>query len=140
MSVKAKGTILQSGNTADYETATVWTTIARIKSVKAPKKQSPPIDTTVLESEQVEKIPGLTDVGDAEAKIEYTKDKADDLEAMFGVEKAYRIVYPDSGGRLFNGWLSEDGEAEAVNNEILMMEVKFTVTKSEFDDSISLGS
>ena len=126
--VIAKGTKLQSGNTTDYATATTWTTVAEVVSVKPPKRSAPKIDVTDLESEAKESLPGLPEVGDAEATIKYTEAGATTLDGLFNVPKAWRVLYPDGSGRMWNGWIMEDGEEEVQNGEIITAGIKIAAT------------
>jgi hypothetical protein len=128
MATKAKGTILEYHSGVDLTVTTSFTAIARIKSIKPPKRSAKGIDITVLESDQTERVPGLPEVGESEIKIEYDKTKAGVLDALFNVQQVYRIHYPDGSGRKFIGWISEDGEDEVANGEVIHQTVKLTVT------------
>lgn len=128
MAARAKGTKLQYGNTADIATATTWTDVADVVSIKPPKRTADKIDATTLESEAKEGLPGLPEVGDAEATIQYDAEQAAALDALYNVQKAWRVLYPDLSGRKWNGWISEDGEEEAVNGELLQQTIKIAAT------------
>jgi hypothetical protein len=128
MATKAKGTLFQFGNTADIETATTWTTVAVVKSIKPGKRMAKEIETTTLESDAEEFIPGLPSVGDSELTLQYTKDQAEDLDGLFNTLKAWRVLYPDSSGSKWNGFITEDGEEEITNGEIIMSTIKIKPT------------
>lgn len=125
---KAKGTKLQFGNTANHNTAATWTSVAEVPSIKPPKRSVEKIDTTHLESDAKTGIPSIPEVGDLEATIHYDKTQAGVLDAKFGVLSAWRVLYPDGSGRMWTGWISEDGEEEAVNGELLQQTVKIAAT------------
>ena len=126
--VIAKGTKLQYGNTADHATATTWTTVAEVVTIKPPKRSAPKIDVTDLESAAKESLPGLPEVGDCEATIKYSATDAETLEALFNTVKAWRVLYPDTSGRKWNGWIMEDGEEEVQNGEIITGTIKIAAT------------
>ena len=127
--VKGKDTVLEYGNTADIATATTWTAIATVKSIKPAKKTNKEIDTTHLLSSMEESIPGLSAVGECEATLQYDSTQAETLEGFFATQKAWRVRYNGgTTGRKFNGWISEDGEEEVVNGDIIMQTVKIHVT------------
>jgi hypothetical protein len=129
MSLKTQGAKLEYGNTADYSTATTWTEVARVSSIKPPKRSAKDITVTVLASTAEEKEPGLPSTGDLEAKLEYDKVRAGTLDGFFNVAKAWRVRYSDDSGRQFNGWISELGEEELKNGDIITQMVKLTVTQ-----------
>jgi hypothetical protein len=130
MSVKAYGSVLQYGDTADYTTATSWTTVGTTKSIKPGKVQAKDIDTTHLESadEFEESVPGLANGGDVEASLQYDKSDTGILYGVFRVVKAWRLKYPDNSGWKFNGHLNEIGDEDVVNGEIVMTSIKIKVT------------
>jgi hypothetical protein len=129
VAVKAKGTILEhSAANATLATPGTFTPIARVRSIKPPKRTSKGINTTVLESDAEEMIPGLPAVGDSEAKIEYEKTRAADLDALFNQPRIWRLHYPDNSGRMFEGWISEDGEDEVAQGDVITQTIKITAT------------
>lgn len=128
MPIKTKGTVLAYGNTADHATAATWTPLARCRSIKPPARSCDKIDTTVLVSTDKEGLPGLPESGDLEATIEYDKTLTTTLEAMVGVLTAWRVVYNDTSGRKWNGWISEIGEEEVVNGDIVKQTIKIAIT------------
>jgi hypothetical protein len=126
--VHAVGTIFEYGNTADHSTATTWTAVGRVVSIKPPMRKSKDINVTVLTSTAEEKEPGLPGTSETSLKLQYGPTLAGTLDGFFNVVKAYRVHYPDGSGRKFNGWISELGEAEIKNGEVIEQEAKVTIT------------
>lgn len=130
MSLKAYGSLIQYGDTADIATAATWTTVAKAKSIKPGKSSEKSIDTTHLTSpdEHEEAVPGLATGGEFEVMAQYDKTATDAVNALFRIVKAWRLVYPDLSGWKWNGWISEIGDEEVVNGDIVRTTLKIKVT------------
>ena len=130
MALKAYQAKLEYGDTADHATATSWTAVATVKTIKPPKVQAKEIDTTTLDSadEFEESIAGLGNGGELEASIQYAKVLTGTLYGFFRTVKAWRVRYSDDSGWKFNAFINEFGDEEVVNGEILMTGLKMKVT------------
>jgi hypothetical protein len=130
MSVKTYGTILEYGDTADYATAVTWTAVTLVDKIKPPKVSADRIDTTHLLSanEFKDKLPGLAEGGDLELTVQYDKTEANTLYGFFRTVKAFRLKYPDLSGWKLNGFISEYGDEEVVNGDIVRTTLTITVT------------
>ena len=128
MAVKAVGSSLSYGDTADYASVTTWTPLAGCKNFKPPKPAAKDIDITTLDSpnETEEMLPGLAKSGTVEATLRYDPVQSAAVYAMFRAVKGWKILYPDGSGWKFNGYISEFGDEELVNGEIIMSGVKMT--------------
>lgn len=125
MSVKAYQTQLR------YRQSTAaFTALARVKSIKPNKLTQKDIDTTVLESanEMTEVLAGLGDGGEMEVTIEYDKTQTGALYALWRDDADFQIKYPDNSGWTVAGFLSEIGDEEVANGEILMTTIKIRVS------------
>jgi hypothetical protein len=127
MAVKAKGTLLQF-NEGALSASTGWETLATVETIKPPKLTSKDIETTHLTSEAMERLPGLPDGSGAEATIQYDAEQAGTLDEMFGEVLSYRVLYPDGTGRRWTGWISESGEEETKQDDIIKTTIKLSVT------------
>lgn len=141
MSQKAYNAVFGYGNTNDISTATTWTDLAGVKSIKPLKPSAEDIDDTVLDStgEFKEFVAGLADGGECEITLRYDASVTATLYGFFRTNKAWRIKYSGGGGWKFNGYLKEMGDEEVVNGTIVMQTVKFKVTGVP-DDVTSFGS
>lgn len=137
MSLKAYNTVLQYGDTADWSTSTTWTSIAATKTIKPPKPNAKDIDVTHLTStgEYEEFIAGLANGGDVELKIQYDKTATGTIFAFFRTVKAWRIKYSDNSGWKFNGYISDYGDEEVENGQIVMTGLKIKVTGAPVSDT-----
>src|SRR4051794_37017571 len=106
MATKTYGTYFEYGNTADYATASGWTVLARIISIKPSKVTAKDIGITTLDSpdEFEEVLAGLAEGGEREVTLEYYPSTSVTLEGFFRTTKAYKVVYPDNSGWKFNGY------------------------------------
>ena len=127
MATKAKDTLLQY-NEGALTATTGWETLATVEIIKPPKLTSKDIDTTVLTSDAMERLPGLPDASGAEATVQYDVTQAGTLDGMFGEVLSYRVLYPDLSGRRWTGWISETGDEEVKQDEIIKTTVKISVT------------
>jgi hypothetical protein len=129
MPVKAYGTVLYYGSTADYSTST-FTAIAQVKSIKPFKVTSKEIDTTVLDSadEFDETLAGLANGGEAEVQLRYDKTQTDTLYGFFRTDKGWKMVYPSGSGWKWNGRITEFGDDEVVNGTIVLTTLKIKIT------------
>ena len=137
MALKAYQAALEYGNTADHATATTWTAVARIKSIKPMKMAAKDIDITTLESadEFEEMVAGLGSGGELEASVEYDKTKVATLFGFFRTTKAWRLKYSDNSGWKWNGYLSEIGDDEVVNGDIVKTTLKVKVVGKPVHDN-----
>lgn len=124
MAVKGKDTKLQYADDLDGP----WNDIARVRTIDPPERTAPEISTTCLESDAQERIPDIVDVGQTTAEIEYDKEQAGELDALFGELKAWRTLYPDGSGRKWMGWLSSDSDSGVENGSIIVQEVQITAS------------
>src|SRR4051812_7980606 len=127
MAEKAYLTELQY-NVLDSEGS--YTPIARVKSIKPPKVAAKDIDITTLESpdEAEEMLPGLANGGELEAVVEYSHTQTATLLGLFRDVIFYRINYPSDHGWQVEGYLSEIGDEEVVNGDIVRTTIKIKVT------------
>lgn len=139
MALKAYNTKLELGSTADYTGVNTWTIIAAVERVKAGGVSAEMADVTHLASpnELREKLPTLGEGQPFEATIQYDKAIAASLFAVWRVIRAWRVRYVDDSGWKFNGAISELGDEEVVNGEIVRQTVTITPTGAiVYDDTI----
>lgn len=137
MALKCKDAVLEYGDTADYATSTTWTTVAKVESIKPPKRKFDEIDTTTLEDDDKQKEPGLGENDDAEITCHYDKTQTGTLYGFSGTVKAWRVKYSDASGWKFNGFINDCGDEEIVNNDIARTTLKVAVNKMEHAATLS---
>src|SRR4051812_49294385 len=121
-SQKAYLSVIETGDTADYSTATTWTKLCVAQSIKPHAVKAKEIDITTLESpdEFEETTPGLADGGEVEVKFLYDSTAAAAIEALFRTAKAFRIRWGGSTkGWKFNGFVSEIGDDDIENGKVV---------------------
>lgn len=125
MAVKAYQTLLQysagSGTFASF---------LNVKSIKPFKVSAKDIDITTLTSpnEFEEVVAGLANGGELEATVLYDATQTGSVYALFRVTQLYRLKYPDNSGWTFSGYVSEIGDEEVQNGEVVKTTLKIKVT------------
>ena len=121
MAVKAYGTLFKANGA----------TVARVRSIKPFKVSAETIDITTLDSpdEFGEVLAGLATGGEVEVTLEYSATATATLYALFRVLEDFEIVYPDTRGWEFTGYIVEFGDEEVSNGGgIVTQTVKVVVT------------
>ena len=109
---------------ADLDTPTEFTKIAQVKTIGGPNSTSNMLDTTTLDSEAMEFVPGLKDNGEASLGLNFVPGdpgqqqmlEDQDTQAM----AIYRITFADkkpTGGTTatFQGYVTSFGPSIGVN-------------------------
>lgn len=96
----------------DTIAATTWTPFANVTEITPPKPTAAKIDSTHMESpdEFKEQEPGLAEVDDVELKVQFEKDQADAVYALFRQKKAFRVQFADGSKWEFVGFISGYGD------------------------------
>ncbi|MDB5297658.1 MAG: Lambda phage tail tube protein [Phycisphaerales bacterium] len=109
--------------------------IARVITIKPPQRKADAIETTTLDSEKEERMPGLEDRDTCSVTIEYSPAKATQIAALFNVEKTYTITFPNSGGSIaWKGFISQEGVAELKKNDRITQEITITASGTEAEE------
>lgn len=100
------------GDAATVTASTTWTPFVDVTEITPPKPTAAKIDTTHMESadEYKEQEPGLAEVDDVELKVQFSKDQAAAVYAMFRVKKGFRIQFADGSKWEINGFISGYGD------------------------------
>lgn len=107
MAKKSKGYLtIKAALEVEGETAGQWTKIAQVRSISGPSESSDQVEITTLDSDTREYIPGLGASGQVTLGLVYDKAARLQLRALKGVEKNYRIVYPDNASTTYPGFVS----------------------------------
>lgn len=131
MSVKGYLSTIEYADTADHATATTWTKLTKVRSIKPMTVKAKDIDVTTLESpdEFEEVIAGLAEAGEVEIDALYDADDADDVYGLFRQTKGFRIKYgAGTSGWKFNGYISEIGDGDVETGKVVSSSVKIKVT------------
>jgi len=143
MSLKTYNSVFEKGNTADYATASTWTAIAtgvNVEKIKPPMPKAKVIPATHLAraNEFEDFIAGLADGGEMTLTVQYDKTANLAVYALYRTTNAYRVKYSDNSGWKFNGFITDFGDQEIVNGDIIRTDITFKVTgKPVHDDDLT---
>jgi len=123
----------------EYESATpgTYTPIAQVRSISGPSESDEQVDITTFDDDARVYIPGLGGSSQVTLGLVYNKAVRLALRALKGVEKNYRIVYPDNGATVFTGILSALGAEMSSPESAITCSATLTVTGPVTDVDLS---
>ena len=130
MPQKTYETMIEYGNTDDWQTSTSWVALAAVESITPPPLECDDITTTHLETDDEHNtyIPGLADGGEVEAVVQYDAEDNETLFGFFRVKKAWRVRFTGGSGWKWNGYIKKIADDEVVNGDIVRTGITIKVT------------
>lgn len=120
---KAYTTVLSYGGTT-YASGNTWVPVTVIEKIEPPAPKADDIDVTVISSanEAREFIPGWANGGECKLTVQWDSTQSAALYALFRTMKGWKIIFPDTHGVGFTGYINEFGtpvdEEGIITNEI----------------------
>lgn len=99
------------GNQKSFEESTTWTEVAQIVDIGPPEIEADDIEVSNMTSpEQFKQFdPGWADAGEVEMTIQYTKEAATSLYALFRIPKGFKMTFEDGSSWGFSGYVKKLG-------------------------------
>jgi len=130
MAVGAPGGQVGVGTTLNYgvsgQSTTFATAIAQVVSISEPTLSAQPVETTLLADTVKSFIPGQYEYGEMTVSLRYAETDTVAVQALFGVQYAWKITKPD-GSLIFDGYIKSLGgevpEGGGVVNQTIVIKV-----------------
>lgn len=129
MPVKGHSVIFAYGNQSSYTASTTWTDIAGLLEITPPKLKADDIDVShMLTPDQIKEFEaGWAEGGEAELKIQFEADQAEDVYGLFRITKGYRVTFVNGATWKLTGYINEFGD-EVDREGVITTSIKVKVS------------